>query len=62
MFMVYTKRKNEKRAKGDGFATDNLERAKEIARRKRASWWGQNEVYDWIKVKDMETRKYIYEA
>lgn len=62
MYKVYTKHRTDKRAKSDGFATDNLERAKDIANRERASWWGQNGVYDWIKVKDMETGKYIYEA
>ena len=62
MYMVYTKRRVDKRAKGNGFATDNLERAKDIAHRERASWWGQNGVYDWIKVRDMKTGKYIYEA
>lgn len=62
MFMVYKKRINEKRAKGDGFSTDDFERAKEIAHRERLSWWGQNGVYQWIKIKDLKTRKYIYEA
>lgn len=62
MYMVYKKRRTDKRAKGNGFSTDSLERAKEIANRERSSWWGQHGVYDWIKVRDMKTGKYIYEA
>lgn len=61
-YTVYTKRHNMKRGQGDGFYTDDLERAKKIAHNKRNSWWGQNGVYEWIKVKDTETGKYIYEA
>ena len=62
MYMVYVRYKGKKRAQENGFSTDNLERAKDIANRERASWWGQNGVFDWIKVKDMKTGKYIYEA
>lgn len=62
VYKVYTKRRRDKRAKPNGFATDSLERAKDVAQRERASWWGQNGVYDWIRIKDTETGKYIYEA
>lgn len=61
-YTVYTKRHNMKRGQGDGFYTDDLERAKRIAHKKRESWWGQNGIYDWIKVKDSQTGKYIYEV
>ena len=61
-YTVYVRWRNEKRAKGDGFYTDDLNRAKAIADKKRASWWGQNNCYTWIKVKDTYSGKYIYEA
>ena len=62
MYEVYIKRRGQKRGQGNGFQTDNIERAKDIAMRERKSWWGQNGVYDWIKVKDKETGKYVFEA
>ena len=62
MYAVYVKWKRDKRAKRNGFLADNIERAKDIANRERNSWWGQNGCYDWIKVKDLETGKYVYMA
>ena len=61
-YTVYTKLKRRKLATPCGILTDELDRAKDIAHRKRASWWGQNGVYEWIKVRDRQTGKYIYEA
>ena len=62
MYAVYRKYRTEKKAKRDGLLTDDLERAKDIAHREKASWGGQNGVYEWIRVRDLETRKYVYEA
>ena len=61
-YTVYEKHHTKKRAQSNGFYTDDLERAKRIAQNERNSWWGQNGVYDWIKIKDTKTGKYIYEA
>ncbi|GEM_PF-4595650 len=61
-YTIYYKHRSMKRATNDGFYTDSLERAKEVARREKASWWGQHGVYEWIRVKDVETGKYIWEA
>lgn len=61
-YTVYTKRRGRKRASACGIITDDLDRAKDIARRERASWWGRNGIYEWVKVRDRQTGKYIYEA
>ena len=62
MYKVYKKWKRDKRAKSVGFATDSLDRAKEVADRATKSWWGMAGCFDWVKVKDTETGKYIYTA
>lgn len=62
MYEVYTKHRSYKRAKACGFRTDDLQRAKEIADRQKNSWWGKNGVYEWVKVRDHGTGKYIYTA
>lgn len=61
-YTVYIKHRNYKRAHPNGTHTDDLERAKDIAKREKYSWWGVNGIYEWVKVKDTETGKYIYEA
>lgn len=61
-YTVYTKHRSYKRAHGCGTYTDDLEKAKDIAHRMKASWWGINGIYEWVKVKDTQTNKYIYEA
>lgn len=61
-YAVYTKHRRDKKASSSGFYTDDLERAKANADRAKASWWGVNGIYEWVKVKDTETNKYVYEA
>lgn len=61
-YMVYVKFRRNKRAQGTGIITDDLERAKMQADREKSSWWGQNGVYDWVKVKNKKTGKYVYIA
>lgn len=61
-YTVYTKHRSHKKASGSGHYTDDLEKAKAIADRAKASWWGVNGIYEWVRVKDTETNKYIYEA
>ena len=61
-YTVYVKYRGKQRGQGCGFYTDDLERAKKVAHNERNSWWGQNGVLVWIKVKDIETGKYIYEV
>lgn len=61
-YTVYIKYHSKKRGQGCGFYTDDLERAKRVAHNNRNSWHGQNGVYDWIKVKDVQIGKYIYEV
>lgn len=61
-YTVYIKYRSKKRGQGCGFYTDDLERAKRVAHNNRNSWHGQNGVYDWIKVKDVQIGKYIYEV
>lgn len=62
MYSVYTKHKRYKKAFPDGFHTDSLENAKKAADRQAKSWWAENGIYDWIKVRDDVTKKYIYTA
>lgn len=59
MYEVYTKHRSYKRARPNGIATDNYERAVDIAKREMASWWGVNGIIEWAKIKDCETGKYI---
>lgn len=61
-YAIYTKHRSYKRASSVGFYTDSLERAKGIADRQMLTWWGRNGIYEWVRVKDTETGKYIYEA
>lgn len=62
MYTVYTKHRSYKRATRDGISTDDLERAKAIADRQAKNWWTEHGVYDWIKVRDDTTKRYIYTA
>lgn len=62
MYEVYKLQMNYKRAYGCGIHIDDLERAKKMADAAKASWWGQRGIYKWVKVKDHETGKYVYEA
>lgn len=61
-YMVYVKLRRQKRAQRSGCATDDFERAKKQADREKSSWWGQNGVYDWVKVRNIKTGKYVYIA
>ncbi len=61
-YVVYIKHRNCKRAQPNGIYTDDLDWAKESADRNKMSWWGVNGIYEWVKVKDAKTNKYIYEA
>ena len=62
MYAVYTKHRSYKRASSVGIHTDDLNKAIDIANRKKNSWWGVNGIYEWVKVKDTNTNKYVYEA
>ena len=62
MYAVYTKHRNFKRAFSGGIYTDDLDRAKSIADREAKSWWAVNGIYDWVKVRDVESKKYVYTA
>lgn len=61
-YAVYTKHRRYKRATRGGFYTDDFERAKDTADRAMQSWWGKAGVYEWAKVKDMESGKFVYTA
>lgn len=61
-YEVYKKHRSSKRGIGCGFLTDDLGRAKQAADNAAKSWWGQNGVYTWIKVKDHTKNKYVYTA
>lgn len=61
-YAVYIKHRNYKRAQADGIYTDDLDWAKDVADSNKMSWWGVNGIYEWVKVKDTKTNKYIYEA
>ena len=61
-YAVYIKHRSYKRAHSNGTYTDDIDRAKDIAIRAKTSWWGVNGVYEWVKVKDTETGKYVWTA
>lgn len=62
-YRIYIRLPNYKRgclAGLSGFATSSLEQAIEKAGKvKAADYYG---IYAWVKVKDMETRRYVYTA
>lgn len=60
MYRVYVKHRSYKRAQSIGTLFDNLDSAKKSAQIQKRSWWGQNGIYEWVKVKDAETGKYVY--
>ena len=59
MYTVYVKHRSYKRAKSIGILTDNYERAVDLAKRQLSSWWGVNGIYEWVKIKNTSTGKYV---
>lgn len=59
MFEVYIKHRSRKRAYGSGIVFDSYDSAVNHAHRLLDSWWGKAGVYEWLKIKDVEKRKYI---
>lgn len=60
-YAIYSKHKNFERAKFVGVSTDDFEEAKNIAEHQRTLQCVKL-CYDWFKVKDTITNKYIYEV
>jgi hypothetical protein len=59
MFEIYVKHRNYKRAYGQGFITDNYNRLINAVEKTMNTWWWKNGIYEWIKIKDKETGKYV---
>ena len=59
-YTIYAKHKNYKSGRFVGVSTDDLERAKEIVDCMKKAKYAN--IYDWFRVKDTVTNKYVYEV
>lgn len=60
-YAIYSKHKSFKRARFVGVSTEDFEEAKNIVEHQRTSQCAKL-CYDWFKVKNIITNKYIYEV
>ena len=59
MFEIYEKHRSYKRARRTGFVTDDYNRLINAVEKTMTTWWWKNGVYEWIKIKNKETGKYV---